>query len=411
MPWIESKHYYKEFIQSIVNAVNNIPHDKIVWFGLHSRMGLIRDYLAALGIDIECVVDNSSEKQGMRVKREWCLPLTRNYVHLDDKDIDMLVANRVLGGLDVVSPQELLNRVTDIGKTLFITTIKDIGSIKKQLMSMGTTDDRIVHLPADDILWKETCEYFDSIFVQKKPKKLDEHKNTIISILKEFSGFCEKNGLRYYLAYGTLIGAVRHRGIIPWDDDIDVMMPIEDYKKFIEVYPQNQQYEVLDYSTNDEYFFPFAKLVDNRTKLHHAGCPITWYQGEYIDIFPVSGYPKEIDADQWWNEIYLLDVEWYWYYIARDIIPNLEDVRDKIQNRRFEYSYNSAEYVGVMMTLPAKPWKNRASLLFDEIQLNFENGVYKAPKEYDKHLKMIYGNYMELPPIEERETHGFPTYF
>ena len=411
MPWIEKKHFYKDFMDSIMTEIQNTPHEKVVWFGVHRRMGLIRDYLAALGVKLECVIDNNPDKQGTIIKREWCLPLTKKYVHVDDRAIDLIVANKDLGNLSVVSSKTFSEQIPSIGDVLFFTAIEDFESINDQLLAMGASEEKIIKLPSEAVLWRETCEYFDSIFLNKKQKNLPEHKATIINILQEFSKFCEKEGLRYYLAYGTLIGAVRHSGIIPWDDDIDVIMPIEDYNKFLQLFPRNQRYEVLDYKVHDDYFFPFAKLVDNQSKLHHVGCPITWYHGEYIDIFPVSGYPNEMEAEEWWYKIYLLDVEWYWYYIARDIVPNLADPRERIQKERFMYPCNDTNDVGVMMTLPPRPWKSKSDFWLNEVYLRFEDGEYRVPKGYDNHLKSIYGDYMKLPPVEEREVHGFPTYY
>lgn len=411
MPWIEKKHYYKDFMDSIMNAVQTIPHEKVVWFGVHRRMGLIRDYLAALGVNLEYVIDNNSAKQGINIKREWCMPLRKSYVQLDDRAIDKIVVNKELVDLSVVSAELFSEQASSISNTLFFTAIEDFESVKEQLLEMGASEEKIIKLPSEAVLWRETCEYFDSVFVNKKTKDLPEHKATIIKILQEFSDFCEKEGLRYYLAYGTLIGAVRHSGIIPWDDDIDVIMPIEDYNKFLQLYPQNRRYKVLNHNVNDDYIFPFAKLVDDESKLHHVECPITWYQGEYIDIFPVSGYPKEIEAEKWWDKIYLLDVEWYWYYIARDIVPNLEDPRERIQKERFKYPCDDGNDVGVMMTLPPKPWKAKSDFWLNEMYMKFEGEEYRVPEEYDNHLKSIYGDYMKLPPMEEREVHGFPTYY
>lgn len=375
-----------------MNAIQNIPHEKIVWFGVHRRMGLIRDYLAALGVNLEYVIDNNPVKQGINIKREWCMPLRKNYVQLDDRAIDKIVANKELVDLSVVSAELFSEQVSSISNTLFFAAIEDFESVKEQLLEMGASEEKIIKLPSEAVLWRETCEYFDSIFVNKKMKDLPEHKATIIKILQDFSDFCEKEGLRYYLAYGTLIGAVRHSGIIPWDDDIDVIMPIEDYKKFLQLYPQNRRYKVLDHNVNDDYIFPFAKLVDDESKLHHVECPITWYQGEYIDIFPVSGYPNEMEAEVWWDKIYLLDVEWYWYYIARDIVPNLEDPRERIQKERFMYPCNDTNDVGVMMTLPPRPWKSKSDFWLNEVYLKFEDGEYRVPKG----MIIISNQYMEI---------------
>ena len=142
MPWIEKKHFYKDFMDSIMTEIQNIPHEKVVWFGVHRRMGLIRDYLAALGIKLECVIDNNPDKQGTIIKREWCLPLTKKYVHVDDCAIDRIVANRDLGDLSVLSPEMFSEQLSNIGDVLFLTAIEDFDSVREQLLVMGASDEK-----------------------------------------------------------------------------------------------------------------------------------------------------------------------------------------------------------------------------------------------------------------------------
>ena len=116
-----------------------------------------------------------------------------------------------------------------------------------------------------------------------------EFKQRLIKLFKEFIDVCNKNKLRYYAAYGTALGAVRHRGIIPWDDDIDVWMPREDYERFLSL--RNQltatPYEILDIQ-NKGYYLYFAKFCNkNTTLIEREGKPII---GLYIDIFPLDNY-------------------------------------------------------------------------------------------------------------------------
>ena len=115
---------------------------------------------------------------------------------------------------------------------------------------------------------------------------LSEIKKIELDILRAFRSFCEKNSLRYFLAYGTLLGAVRHGGFIPWDDDIDVAMPRTDYERFLKEF-RDERYEVYDLSKKG-YFYPFAKLCDTTTVLIEE-MSVKNSIGVYIDIFPMDG--------------------------------------------------------------------------------------------------------------------------
>ena len=115
----------------------------------------------------------------------------------------------------------------------------------------------------------------------------EELRKIQLDLLQKTADFCESNGLRYFLCGGTLIGAVRHKGYIPWDDDIDIAMPRSDYEKFISIFnrPQNY-YQVMSFETNPDYAYAFAKVYDNRTilkELHYKGTI-----GAYIDVFPAD---------------------------------------------------------------------------------------------------------------------------
>lgn len=121
----------------------------------------------------------------------------------------------------------------------------------------------------------------------------EEVRKLELEILIKFAEYCEKYHLRYFLAYGTLIGAIRHKGFIPWDNDVDVVMPRPDYNRFMQLIKDEnigEYFRVLDY--HDVKTFPFAKVVDNRTKLSEKFL-ITDTLGIYIDVFPMDGLPDD----------------------------------------------------------------------------------------------------------------------
>lgn len=122
-----------------------------------------------------------------------------------------------------------------------------------------------------------------------------ELKRIELDILKYIKTQCEKYNLRYYLAYGTLLGAVRHKGFIPWDDDIDIHMPREDYDKLIELEYNNpdSKYKLLSPKYNKDYYYSFAKMVDNETILEETGLKQIKELGVYVDIFPLDYIKKK----------------------------------------------------------------------------------------------------------------------
>ena len=245
----------------------------------------------------------------------------------------------------------------------------------------------------------------ESKMEEKILHKLWEHE---LIILDEFVRICKKHNLQYYLMWGTLIGAVRHGGFIPWDDDIDVGMPREDYKKFLKI----AQVELgekffLQYSKTDKYTSaPFAKIRLNNTAFYEKDdYNFKRHRGIYIDIIPMDcrkqeeGFfyklkqkiarkiknhiIKKLNGTSTKNTFYL------------NLFPYsfLTSLRDKLYEGKGDY-YESWGYVFSKSDfIPAK-------------ELEFCGKKYSVPRDYDKVLTTVYGNYMEIPPEDKRVTHS-----
>jgi lipopolysaccharide cholinephosphotransferase len=122
----------------------------------------------------------------------------------------------------------------------------------------------------------------------------NEMRTVQFNILCAVDKFCNENNLRYTLLGGTLLGAVRHQGFIPWDDDIDIAMPRPDYEKFVRTFNKTESFLVCESWINKKYwYFGFAKIGDKRTLLEQRDCKIKLFVN--IDLFPVDGFYDDID--------------------------------------------------------------------------------------------------------------------
>ena len=128
----------------------------------------------------------------------------------------------------------------------------------------------------------------------RKIEDIQELRQIQMGILDEVHRFCESHNLRYFLSSGTLIGAVRHKGYIPWDDDIDIYMPRKDYEEFLQIYhDKNGVYRAINPQVESHYYYTFAKVVDLRTKMVETDTE-GYEIGVYMDIFPVDYVPDDV---------------------------------------------------------------------------------------------------------------------
>lgn len=249
-----------------------------------------------------------------------------------------------------------------------------------------------------------------------------------VKILNEVSTFCEHNDIRYFLSSGTLLGAVRHKGFIPWDDDIDIMLPRPDYEKFLEYFKSSASLKIHYYTTDDKYFFPFIKVSDASTILKRPGFNTQY--GVNIDIFPIDGAPdndeeiklrlKKIARYKLWAYIKstrsfktnnpVKKLGFICLKIALSIIP-AKKILANMNKLGASTDYNSASRRG-MVTWGYGLKEICPKQVFDEaVMVEFENDFYRCPKGYKTYLSNLYGDYKQLPPVEKRVTnHNFRAY-
>ena len=250
-----------------------------------------------------------------------------------------------------------------------------------------------------------------------RPINLEELKNIQLDLLEKTADFCEKNNIRYYLSGGTLIGAIRHKGYIPWDDDIDIAMPRPDYDKFINTFNHTgNYYQVLDIAIDKTYGFPFAKVHDTRTfvdELQYNQVPF----GVFIDIFPIDGVGSPNQIFQIMKIKKLLHTKKANYFqrtlpkkiinfVGKILLLPFSEYRilkliDKIARK---YPFGTTPKAGVVVN----PYGVREIVdtsLFDYgIKKEFEGKMFYVPVGYDMWLRSVFGDYMQLPPEDKRHS-------
>lgn len=254
----------------------------------------------------------------------------------------------------------------------------------------------------------------------------DEIKNIEYSILTEVAQFCETNGIRYYLVCGTLLGAVRHKGFIPWDDDIDIGMPRPDYERFIKEF-NSSEYVLHDNSIDGRYPYAFAKVSDPKTELTEE-IEFPFPMGVYIDIFPIDGVPEN-EKEQ---KKFFRRIEWdmrllSWKRISGkkkvgavhkilQIIAKLllkpvsmEKIVRRLDRDVKKYPYESASFVGHFVTKSNWGSDIKPKEIFGvPVKHVFEGGYFAVPSDYKKYLSLEYGDYMKLPPADKQvSNHDF----
>lgn len=247
----------------------------------------------------------------------------------------------------------------------------------------------------------------------KKQISIEELKKIQVEILDDIDSFCKQNHLTYFLIYGSLLGAVRHKGYIPWDDDIDITMPRKDYEIFCRTF-QTEKCYLNNYHNSKDYYHPFSKVIRRGTYVEEE-TNYTRSLGINIDIFPMDKLPAD-KIDRYFKTIFK-----YGLILNRKVRFKTMPLFKKIlivpylllhifQTKKhcllkMEKNASMYEYGEIISICPWVKKERISSDCFSEIIfLDFENKQYPCPKKYDECLKILYGDYMKFPPENERNS-------
>ena len=257
-------------------------------------------------------------------------------------------------------------------------------------------------------------------------RKIREIQMTIMDYVDEF---CSQNKIQYFLVGGTLIGAVRHNGYIPWDDDIDIMMYRDEYEKFITLFNASQN-KYYAYSLQDEgYHYPFCKICNKNTVLIEDNIKVHDIEmGVFIDLFPLDKLPEDADQKRLLDELHSLDKKMYGKAFRLEKLNNKSfkqkclillyrlcgigiskkeiAFKQDLISRRYEKS--DTDQYGLITSAIRKRIPTVLRNENKPVEHVFENRKYKIPSQYDRYLSECFGNYMELPPEGKRvSNHSF----
>lgn len=261
-----------------------------------------------------------------------------------------------------------------------------------------------------------------------KELTLKEIQKASLQILKEVARICSENNIRYSLGFGTLIGAIRHKGFIPWDDDIDIVMPRPDYDRFLKYMYDNKDKEklkVFNRDTVDDYPYGITRICDtdylmDTYNINDCG------MGTFIDIYPFDGIGSGYEtARNLMNEAFNYSSRICSAHLIRFRIPRTFSIKqiwkaykyfreshkigaafyfDKIKEIVSSLDYDNSILVGCpSWTLYRCVWKKE---WVENLELaQFENEQFFIPVDYDEILRSIYGDYMQLPAEKDRIPH------
>ena len=268
-----------------------------------------------------------------------------------------------------------------------------------------------------------------------KQISLEEERALMVDLLVAVKEFCAENHITFFLDSGTLLGAIRHKGFIPWDDDMDICMPRPDYDRFTKLVREKPIKGYITVMTPEEGLFPFSKVVDTRTLLIEYPDTLRSEMGVYLDLFPKDGLPSDLKKAakickkarrytmMYWFNKYSVRVWKKKGNLPKKIIASLASpfVKDSLYPLKkclklaTKTGFENAEYIA---TIVAGGMHNCVpkSDFASSVPVTFEGHEMPAPVGYDRYMRTLYshinnGDYMKLPKEEQKITHNTEVYW
>lgn len=232
----------------------------------------------------------------------------------------------------------------------------------------------------------------------------------LLEMLKEFDAICKRAGVDYWLSSGTVLGAVRHGGFIPWDDDIDVEMRREDYLRLVALFEETDRYAIQTHGNDPYYPWLFAKFRDKRGSIVETRQIDRnyKYRGPFIDIFVMEpthiftsclawqGSRAMFHLSKWAHRSFLIRWAYRVLHLCTDaVLWLIRHTTDRLPGKRFRFGYGNIFY----------KWSRPESSIFPIGGIEFEGHTFPAPRDCDAYLRHIYGDYRKIPNIDDIRPH------
>lgn len=271
--------------------------------------------------------------------------------------------------------------------------------------------------------------------MKQQELSIKEIQTVSLEVLKQVTDLCDSLGLRYFLTYGTLIGAIRHKGFIPWDDDVDIMMPRPDYEKLLSFFLEHKSdypnLELFNPVICENYPYMISRFSDNRYLLN-VDNEKPYGIGVFIDVYPLDGLGETIEeAKRFGGKGDILSTFYYQstrkhydpqtitsgHKLLKAIVKLPVFVIAKILGKRFFEkqlnkltwkSYDKSRFVGPVVWFVGGEENIFPRKWFDNlISVPYEQYSFKVPEKFDVFLRKMYGDYMKLPPEQDRVGHHY----
>lgn len=267
----------------------------------------------------------------------------------------------------------------------------------------------------------------------------DEIRESLVAIMEEIDRVAKLLGIRYFMHAGTLLGAIRHKGFIPWDDDVDLAIFRDDYEKLVENFNNlaNPRYRLIYFTNTREYLWNFAKVIDLKTCLKEYTLNPPFDYGLYVDLFALDYFDFKSSEEKvnfrdniirfnraqmitnfryaphvrkFYNLWIMMHYKWghRFSYLFADPVVNLKKWDDYV--RYYSHGQVTDHVLAVFAPIPTPKMVNvpfKAEWFSESIDVEFEGRMFPVPKGYDSILKILYGDYMQLPPENKRKGEHF----